>query len=64
MTATATQKAKKDIIQTLGIDNCEVFSQSFNRSNLWYEIREKKKSSLDDIISYINEYVSLFQLLT
>jgi RecQ family ATP-dependent DNA helicase len=54
MTATATQKAKKDIITTLGINNCEIFSQSFNRTNLWYEIKEKKKNSIDDIVSYIN----------
>jgi bloom syndrome protein len=36
MTATATQKAKLDIVQTLRMNNCEIFSQSFNRTNLWY----------------------------
>lgn len=54
MTATATQKAKLDIIQTLRMSNCEVFSQSFNRTNLWYEVRKKTKTALNDIIAEIN----------
>lgn len=42
LTATATVNVKMDVIHNLGIDGCEVFTQSFNRPNLIYEVRPKK----------------------
>ena len=53
LTATATPKVKDDIIKTLNLKNHKIFQSSFNRPNLFYEIR-KKDSSIDrQIISYI-----------
>jgi len=43
LTATATENVKVDVIHNLGIENCEVFTQSFNRPNLMYEVRNKGK---------------------
>lgn len=42
LTATATQNVIVDIKHNLGLSNCQVFSQSFNRPNLYYEVRTKK----------------------
>jgi len=44
LTATATENVKLDVIHNLGIQNCEVFTQSFNRPNLTYEVRSKGKA--------------------
>ena len=44
LTATATENAKLDVVHNLGIEGCEVLTQSFNRPNLTYEIRSKGKS--------------------
>ena len=53
LTATATPKVKDDIIKNLNLKNYKIFQSSFNRPNLFYEIR-KKDSSIDrQIISYI-----------
>jgi len=35
LTATATTSVKEDVVQALGLVNCVVFRQSFNRPNLW-----------------------------
>ena len=43
LTATATENVKIDVIHNLGIQGCEVFTQSFNRPNLTYEVRSKAK---------------------
>ncbi|KAI9376592.1 hypothetical protein BJX61DRAFT_538674 [Aspergillus egyptiacus] len=45
LTATATENVKVDVIHNLRMDGCEVFTQSFNRPNLTYEVRAKGKSS-------------------
>ncbi len=42
LTATATKKVQNDIIKNLGIENSKIFTSSFNRPNLYYEIREEK----------------------
>ena len=47
LTATATENVKVDVIHNLGMDGCEVFTQSFNRSNLYYEVRTKGKGKED-----------------
>ncbi len=39
LTATATQKVKKDIVKSLGLENYNFFLSSFNRPNLYYEIK-------------------------
>ena len=53
LTATATPKVQDDIIKTLELDDSKIFKSSFNRPNLFYEIR-KKDSSIDrQIISFI-----------
>lgn len=41
LTATATPKVQSDILKTLGMENAETFKASFNRDNLYYEIRSK-----------------------
>lgn len=41
LTATATENAKVDVVHNLGIQGCEVLTQSFNRPNLTYEVRSK-----------------------
>src|SRR3954468_17148481 len=43
LTATATPKVQSDIVKNLGLRNAEIFISSFNRSNLYYEIRPKIK---------------------
>ncbi|KAI5248441.1 hypothetical protein E4T42_05612 [Aureobasidium subglaciale] len=56
LTATATENVKVDTIGNLGINGCEVFSQSFNRPNLRYNVETKpKKSVLLDRIQEIIE---------
>jgi len=42
LTATATETVKADCIHNLGMEGCEEYKQSFNRPNLYYEIRPKK----------------------
>jgi len=56
LTATATENVKVDVIHNLGIQNCEVFTQSFNRPNLSYEVRSKTKAKevLDSMANTIN----------
>ena len=42
LTATATDKVRTDIVKSLGIEDCAEFKSSFNRPNLYYEVRPKK----------------------
>lgn len=53
LTATATPKVQHDIIKNLEIPNAAVFKSSFNRPNLYYEIRQKTKDVDKDIIKFI-----------
>ena len=55
LTATATQRVRKDIRAILNIPNSYIFCQSFNRPNLLYEVRSKKKAYQEEIISFIKE---------
>ncbi len=58
LTATATLKVQQDIMKNLGINNKEtkVFKSSFNRPNLYYEVRAKDESTIDrEIIKYIKQ---------
>ena len=54
LTATATPKVQSDIIKNLEMTDATVFKSSFNRSNLYYEIRDKSDPKRD-IIRYIRQ---------
>jgi bloom syndrome protein len=56
LTATATENVKVDVMHNLGMDKCEVFTQSFNRPNLTYELRKKGKAS--DVLESIAEIIN------
>ena len=53
LTATATPKVQQDILKNLGIEGAEIFKSSFDRPNLYYEVRPKTKDVNKDIIRYI-----------
>ena len=53
LTATATPKVQHDIQKNLEILNATQFKSSFNRPNLYYEVRQKNKDVDKDIIKYI-----------
>lgn len=55
LTATATPKVQEDIIKNLQITDAKVFKASFNRPNLYYEIRSKTEDVEADIIKFIKE---------
>jgi len=56
LTATATPKVQEDILKNLGIQDANTFKASFNRPNLYYEIRPKTKSVDSDIIRFVKEH--------
>lgn len=56
LTATATPKVQKDIQKNLGMDKADVYISSFNRSNLYYEIREKTKDVDKEIVKFIKNH--------
>ena len=53
LTATATPKVQHDIQKNLGMVDAKVFKSSFNRPNLYYEVRPKTKNIDKDIIKFI-----------
>jgi ATP-dependent DNA helicase RecQ len=53
LTATATPKVQEDILKNLGIQEATTFKASFNRPNLYYEIRPKTKSIDADITRFV-----------
>ncbi|MCF8228948.1 MAG: DNA helicase RecQ [Bacteroidales bacterium] len=53
LTATATVKVQTDIQKNLTIQDAKVFKSSFDRANLYYEVRPKTKSVIKDIIKFI-----------
>ncbi len=55
LTATATDKVRTDIKKCLGIQEAKDFKSSFNRPNLYYEVRAKTKDVDKDIIRYIRQ---------
>ena len=55
LTATATEKVQEDIIKNLDIPNAKVYKASFNRPNLYYEIRPKKDVQRE-ITRYIKQH--------
>ncbi|NQX84398.1 MAG: DNA helicase RecQ [Flavobacteriaceae bacterium] len=55
LTATATPKVQEDILKNLGITDAQTFKASFNRPNLFYEVRPKTKQVDVDIIRFIKQ---------
>ena len=55
LTATATPKVQHDIQKNLGMTDATVFKSSFNRPNLYYEVRPKTANVDKDIIKYIKQ---------
>ena len=55
LTAAATPKVQNDIQKNLGMDKAKVFISSFNRPNLYYEIREKTKNIDKEIVKFIKD---------
>ncbi|MFV8226664.1 RecQ family ATP-dependent DNA helicase [Christiangramia aquimixticola] len=55
LTATATPKVQEDILKNLGITNANTFKASFNRPNLYYEVRPKTKHVDADIIRFVKK---------
>lgn len=55
LTATATPKVQEDILKSLDIQNATTFKASFNRPNLYYEIRPKTKTVDADIIRFVKK---------
>ncbi|HLV23487.1 MAG TPA: ATP-dependent DNA helicase RecQ, partial [Moheibacter sp.] len=54
LTATATPKVQEDIQKTLGMQNAKVYKDSFNRPNLFYEIRPKVNQD-KEIVKFIHQ---------
>ena len=55
LTATATDKVRGDIKKNLGMTDAKEFKSSFNRPNLYYEVRNKTKNVDKDIIRFIKQ---------
>ena len=55
LTATATPKVQEDILKSLGMTDAVTFKASFNRPNLFYEVRPKTKNVDADIIRFIKQ---------
>lgn len=56
LTATATEKVQEDILKNLGIQEAKTFKASFNRPNLFYEVRPKTNDIEKDIIRFVRNY--------
>ncbi|SEA81983.1 ATP-dependent DNA helicase RecQ [Chitinophaga terrae (ex Kim and Jung 2007)] len=58
LTATATPKVQSDIVKNLGLNKANIFISSFNRPNLYYEIRPKRKKeqTIKDIVKFIHQH--------
>ena len=56
LTATATDKVRMDIKKSLGIADAKEFKSSFNRANLYYEVRQKTNDIDKQIIKFIKQH--------
>lgn len=55
LTATATERVRQDIVQQLGLKSASVHVASFNRPNLFYEIRPKQKQSYLELLKLVKQ---------
>ncbi|MEH1891895.1 MAG: DNA helicase RecQ [Nostoc sp.] len=55
LTATATDRVRADIIQQLGLKQPSIHLASFNRQNLYYEVRSKSKSAYAELLELVRE---------
>tara|TARA_B100000575_G_scaffold7299_1_gene5426 strand:+ start:21584 stop:23758 length:2175 start_codon:yes stop_codon:yes gene_type:complete len=55
LTATATPKVQEDILKNLKIKDARIFKASFNRPNLYYEVRTKTKDVIIDIVKFVKK---------
>ena len=55
LTATATPKVQEDILKNLKIKDAKIFKASFNRPNLYYEVRTKTKDVIIDIVKFVKK---------
>lgn len=58
LTATATEKVEEDILKTLKMVDANTFKASFNRPNLFYEVKPKTKEIEKDIIRFVRKYAN------
>jgi ATP-dependent DNA helicase RecQ len=56
LTATATERVKEDIIKQLGLQNADTYLSSFNRPNLYYEVKQKERQSYNQLLTYIRTH--------
>lgn len=56
LTATATPKVQEDVLKNLGMSDAKTFKASFNRPNLYYEVRPKTKNVDSDIIRFVKQH--------
>ena len=56
LTATATPKVQEDILKNLDMSDAQTYKASFNRPNLYYEVRTKTKNIESDIIRFIKQH--------
>ena len=56
LTATATPKVQEDILKNLDMPDADTYKASFNRPNLYYEVRTKTKNIESDIIRFIKQH--------
>jgi ATP-dependent DNA helicase RecQ len=56
LTATATPKVQQDILKNLKMTEANIFKSSFNRPNLYYEVRPKSKDVAKEIIKFIKAH--------
>jgi len=56
LTATATQRVRADIVQQLRLNDPKIYVSSFNRQNLYYEVKQKSKQAYHQLLTTINEH--------
>src|SRR5712692_8932157 len=55
LTATATERVRQDILQQLRLRDPHIHIASFNRPNLYYEVRQKSKASFGELLQLLRE---------
>lgn len=56
LTATATQRVRADIVQQLRLNDPKIYVSSFNRQNLYYEVKQKSKQAYHQLLNTINDH--------